>query len=55
MNEGNERRKKYRSLRNKLRATDKAKKEYQESIYKIMEFQRTGLHDFMYMKEKNWK
>jgi len=38
-------RKNYRRLRNKLkRATDNAKKEYLENIYKeIMEFQRTGL------------
>jgi hypothetical protein len=33
-------------------------KEYQEIIYdKIMEFQRIGLNDFIYMKteEQNWK
>ena len=46
-------------MRNKLkRATDKTKKEYLESIYdEIMEFQRAGLHDFMYIKteERNWK
>jgi malonyl CoA-acyl carrier protein transacylase len=46
-----QRRNNYRRMRNKLKwATDKAK-EYLESIYdEIMEFQRTGLHDFMYIK-----
>jgi hypothetical protein len=40
------------------RATDKAKKEYLDSICdKIMELQRTGFYDFMYMKmkEQSWK
>jgi hypothetical protein len=47
-------RKNYRRLRNKLkRATDNAKKEYLESICdEIMEFQRTGRYDLMYMKTK---
>jgi type I site-specific restriction endonuclease len=41
-------------LRNVLnRATDNAKKEYLENICnKIMEFQRTGRYDLMYMKTK---
>jgi hypothetical protein len=66
MNEGNGRmsttkdgRKNYRRLRNKLkRATDNAKKEYLESICdEIIEFQRTGRYDLMYMKTKelSWK
>ena len=40
------------------RATDNAKKEYFEKICnEIMEFQRTGNYDFMYMKTKElgWK
>ena len=40
------------------RATDNAKKEYLENICKdIMEFQRPGRHDLMYMKTKElgWK
>ena len=40
------------------RATDNAKKEYLENICnKIMEFQRTGRYDLMYMKTKElgWK
>jgi pyruvate formate-lyase activating enzyme-like uncharacterized protein len=49
----------YRRLRNKLkRATDNAKKEYLESIHdEIVEFQRTGYYDLMYMKTKKlgWK
>ena len=47
-------RKNYRRLRNKLkRATDNAKKEYLENICnKIIEFQRTGCYDLMYMKTK---
>jgi len=52
-------RKNYRRLRNKLkRATGNAKKEYLENICKeIMEFQRTGHYDLMYMKTKElgWK
>jgi hypothetical protein len=35
------------------RATDKAKKEYLESICdEIIEFQRIGRYDLMYMKKK---
>jgi hypothetical protein len=49
----------YRRLRNELkRATDNAKNEYMESICdEIIEFQRTGLYDLMYMKTKElgWK
>jgi len=47
-------RKNYRWLRNELkRATGNAKKEYLENICnKIMEFQRTGLYDLMYVKTK---
>ena len=47
-------RKNYRMLRNELkRATDNAKKEYLENICnEIMEFQRTGRYDLMYMKIK---
>jgi ribosomal protein L20A (L18A) len=39
-------------MRNKFKqATEKAKKEYLEIKQdEIMEFQRTGLHDFMYIK-----
>jgi len=52
-------RKNYRRLRNELkRATDNAKKEYLENIHNgIMEFQRTGRYDLMYMKTKElgWK
>jgi len=52
-------RKTYRRLRNELkRATDNAKKEYLENICnEIMEFQRTGRYDLMYMKTKElgWK
>ena len=52
-------RKNYRWLRNELkRATDNTKKEYLEKICKeIMEFQRTGRYDLMYMKTKElgWK
>jgi hypothetical protein len=48
-----------RRLRNKLkRTTDKATKEHPQSICdKIMEFQRTGCYDLMYMKteELGWK
>jgi len=54
-----ENRKNYRRLRNGLkRATDNAKKEYLENICnEIMEFQRTGNCDLMYMKTKElgWK
>jgi len=47
-------RKNYRRLRNELkRNTDNAKKEYLENTCnEIMEFQRTGSYDFMYMKTK---
>ena len=52
-------RKNYRRLRNKLkRATENDKKEYLENICnEIMEFQRTGRYDLMYMKTKEvgWK
>lgn len=52
-------RKHYRRLRNELkRATDKARKEYLESIRdEIMEFQRVELNDLMFMKtkEQSWK
>ena len=52
-------RKNYRRLRNELkRATDNAKREYLENISKeIMEFQRTGRYNLMYMKTKElcWK
>jgi hypothetical protein len=46
--------KNYGRLRNELkRATDSAKKEYLENICNvIMEFQRTGSYDLMYMKTK---
>jgi len=51
--------KNYRRLRNELkRATDNAKKEYLENICnKIMQFQRIGCYDLMYMKttELGWK
>jgi hypothetical protein len=54
-----ERRKIYRRRRNELKgATDNAKKEYLESICnEIIEFQRTGHYDLMYMKTKElgWK
>jgi len=54
-----ESRKNYRRLRKELKgATGNAKKEYLENIRKkIMEFQRTGLYDLMYMKTKElgWK
>ena len=47
-------RKNYRRLRKKMkRATDNARKEYLENLCKeIMEFQRTGRYDLMYMKTK---
>ena len=47
-------RKNYRMLRNELkRGKDNAKKEYLENICnEIMEFQRTGHYDFMYVKTK---
>jgi hypothetical protein len=52
-------RKNYRRLRNELkRATDNAKREYLENVRnEIMEFQRTGRYDLMYMKTKEpgWK
>ena len=52
-------RKNYRRLRKELkRATDNAKREYLENIRnEIMEFQRTGRNDLMYMKTKElgWK
>jgi hypothetical protein len=60
MNVNNEEgRKNYRRLRNELkRATDNAKKEYLENTCdEIIEFQRTGHYDLMYMKTKElgWK
>ena len=47
-------RRNYRRLRNELkRATETAKKEYLENICnEIIEFQRTGPYDLMYMKTK---
>jgi hypothetical protein len=47
-------RKNYRRLGNELKkATDNAKKEYLENICnEIMEFQRTGRYNLMYMKTK---
>ena len=47
-------RKNYRRLKKKLkRAMDKANKEYLENICKeIVEFQRTGRYDLMYMKTR---
>ena len=52
-------RRNYRRLRNELkRATEKARKEYLENICnEIMEMQRTGRYDLMYMKTKElgWK
>jgi hypothetical protein len=52
-------RKNYRKLRNEFkRTTDNAKKEYVEKICnEIMEFQRRGHYDLMYMKTKElgWK
>jgi hypothetical protein len=52
-------RKNYRRLRDKLkRATDNAKKKYRKNMCdKIVEFQRTGRYDLMYMKTKElgWK
>jgi hypothetical protein len=51
--------KNYWMLRNELkRTTDSAKKEYLENMCnEIMEFQRTGRYDLMYMKTKElgWK
>jgi hypothetical protein len=54
-NANTEGRKNYRRLRNELkRATGSAKKEYLENICnEIMEFQRTGRYNLMYMKTKN--
>jgi coenzyme F420-reducing hydrogenase alpha subunit len=58
-NVNKEGRKNYRRLMNKLkRATDMVKEEYLESISdEIMELQRTGHYDVMYMKMKElgWK
>ena len=58
-NVNTEGRRNYRRLRNELkRATGNAKKEYLENICnEIMEFQRTGRYDLMYMKTKElgWK
>jgi len=52
-------RKNYRRLRNELkRATDNAKKEYLENICnEVIEFQRRGRYDLMYIKTKEigWK
>ena len=47
-------RRNYRRLKNELeRATETAKKEYHENICnEIIEFQRTGRYDLMYMKTK---
>ena len=47
-------RKNYRMLRSELKvATDNAKKEYLGNICnEIMEFQRTGRYDLMYMETK---
>ena len=47
-------RRNYRRLKNELkRATETAKKEYLENICnEIIEFQRTGRYDLMYMKTK---
>jgi hypothetical protein len=49
----------YRRGKNGLkRATDKAKKEYHDSVCdKVTEFQRTGHNDLKYMKTKEqvWK
>jgi len=47
-------RKNYRKLRKELKGdTDNAKKKYLENISnKIMEFQRTGRYDLMYIKTK---
>jgi len=47
-------RKIYRRLRNELkRATENAKKEYLENIFKeIMEFEKTGRYYLVYMKIK---
>jgi hypothetical protein len=49
----------YRRLRNELkRATEKSKNEYFENICnEIIEIQRTGRYDLMYMKTKEagWK
>jgi hypothetical protein len=58
-NVNNEGRENYTRLRNELKtATAKGKKKYFESIYdEIIEFQRTGHYDLMYMKTKElgWK
>jgi hypothetical protein len=50
-------RKNYRRLRKEFkRAIDNAKKEYLENICnEILEFQRTGLYNLMYMKTKKYK
>jgi type I site-specific restriction endonuclease len=47
-------RRNYRRLRNELKkATEKAKKEYLENICNdIIEFQRTGRYDLMYVKTR---
>jgi hypothetical protein len=61
MKECQQRRKNYRRLRNGLkRVTDNAKKEYLDSTSDeiiLVEFQRTGRYDLMYMKikELGWK
>jgi type I site-specific restriction-modification system R (restriction) subunit len=49
-----QRRKNHRRLTNELKTTThKSKKEYLKSIcYDIMEFQRTGRYDLMYMKSQ---
>ena len=48
-------RRNYRRLRNELkRATETAKKEYLGNICnELIEFQRRGSYDLMYMKTKN--
>ena len=48
-------RRNYMRLRNELkRATETVKEEYLENICnEIIEFQRTGRYDLMYMKKKN--
>ena len=53
-NVNEEGRKNYRRLRNQLkRATEKTKKEYLEKLlHEIMEVQRRGRYDLMYMKMK---
>jgi len=59
-NDNKEKRKKnYKRISNKLEsATDKAKKEYLESLcHEILETERTGCYDLLYMKteERGWE